>query len=208
MAVEVLIVDDHPILLQGLTDLIGATDRFVVAEATTSGHRALAHIRNSPPDVAVLDLSMPGIGGMDILREIHNNGLPVRTIILTASIGSNDVRTALSYGVWGLLLKDHATDELLNCVTAVAEGRKWLPPALVARANDNDAHTASRLILTLTPRETEIAELVARGMSNRAIAEALGSAEGTVSIHLHNIYRKLDIGSRTMLAALLIKGQA
>lgn len=207
MTVNVLVADDHPILLQGLSDLIKSAGRFAVAEATTSGHRALAQIRRSPPDIAVLDLAMPGIGGMDILRTIYDHNLPVRAIFLSASISAPEIRAALGYGVWGLVLKDHATDDLLNCLSEVADGRKWLPPPLVAKAGEDGTAGTAHLLSTLTQRETEIAQLVARGLSNRAIAEAVGSAEGTVSIHLHNIYRKLDIGSRTMLAALLIKEQ-
>lgn len=206
--VRILIADDHPLLLQGLSDLVKSSDSFDVIGAYADGHQALTKIRLDQPDVVVLDLDMPVIGGMDILRTIHDHNWSVRSIFLSASMTGRQIAEATSLGVWGLVLKDFATQDLLTCLHEVAAGRRWLPESLLAKARIERQADAGTILSRLTPRETEIAELVAQGLSNRAIAEKLGGAEGTVSIHLHNIYQKLDIGSRAKLAALLVKGNA
>lgn len=207
MTCRVVIADDHPLLLQALSELVESSGSFDVIEASSNGHCALARIRADQPDIAILDLDMPVIGGMDILRAVHENNWTVRVIFLSASMTSTEIANAIKLGVWGLVLKDYATEELLNCLQEVATGNRWLPEQLIAKSSEAEYAEASLSLSMLTPRETAIAELVAQGYSNRGIAEKLGGAEGTVSIHLHNIYRKLDIGSRAKLAALLVRGQ-
>lgn len=207
MTRRVIVADDHPLLLHGLADMLRSADLFDEVESTGSGTRALALVQSLQPDIAVLDVSMPDIGGMAILRAVHMNRWPVRVVFLSATLSSKQISDAIDMGVWGLLLKDYATDSLLDCLKQVLAGNKWLPDDLVAKARRNDRTDDAMKLAALTPREREITELVCRGMSNRAIATELGSSEGTVGIHLHNIYGKLDISSRTMLAALNVRYQ-
>lgn len=205
---RVIVADDHPLLLRGLADLLQAMPEVHLVEATGSGTRALAVIRDRTPEVAVLDVSMPDVGGLAILRAIREAGLPVRVIFLSATMTGQQIAKAIGMGVWGLLLKDYASDSLLDCLREVIAGRKWLPEDLVAKAKRGGGVDIRSDIAGLTPREKEISALVCRGFSNKAIAGMVGSTEGTVSIHLHNIYRKLDISSRTTLATLFVQYQA
>lgn len=207
MTCRTIIADDHPLFLRGLADLLRQAGIVDLIEASGSGTRALAVIREEMPDVAVLDPSMADPGGMAILRTIHDNRWPVRVIFLSATMTGRQISDAIDLGVWGLLLKDYAAISVLDCLKAVIAGRRWLPDDLVARARRDRGTDAAMAIASLTPRELEISELVCRGYSNKVIAGAVGSTEGTVSIHLHNIYRKLDISGRTTLAMLFVKYQ-
>ncbi|WP_324698788.1 response regulator [Novosphingobium aerophilum] len=207
-ACRVLVADDHPLLLRGLADMLRGTGEVDLIEATGSGTRALAVIREKRPEVAVLDVSMPDVGGLAILRAISEAGWPVRVIFLSATMSGRQIAEAIALGVWGLLLKDYAANSLLDCLREVVSGRKWLPEDLVAKGRRGGGVDIASDIGNLTPREREISALVCRGFSNKAIGGMLGSTEGTVSIHLHNIYRKLDISSRTTLATLFVKYQA
>lgn len=204
---RVLVADDHPLLLRGLSDLLEATPDVDLIAATSSGPRALSIIRDSQPEIAILDVTMPDVGGMDILRTIHARALPVRVIFLTATMRGQQVAEAIDLGVWGILLKDYAADSLVDCLREVAAGRKWLPAELVARGKQSRESDPAAALACLTSRERQISELVCRGLSNRSIAASVGSTEGTVSIHLHNVYRKLGIGSRTTLATMFVRHQ-
>lgn len=205
---RVILADDHPLLLRGLQELLATADDFTVIEATTNGMRALAQIRAARPDIAVLDVSMPDIGGLDILRTIVEYQLPVKAIILTATLTGRQVNSALAMGVSGILLKEFAPELLLECMRHVAGGGTWLPEEIMAKVVRSQPENAAEKLDVLTAREREIARLVSSGLSNRAIAEILGTSDGTIGIHLHNIYRKLEIGNRTALAALHIQHEA
>jgi len=201
----VVLSDDHPLLLRGLCDLLGVERDFTLIGATTSGQEALALIRERRPEIGVIDVSMPGFGGMDILRAVATAALEVKIIFLTATITSSQIAEALDLGVSGLLLKESAPETLINCLREVSSGGRWLPEELVSRASNQvnigrgQPHIAKE---ALTRRETEIVELVCRGFSNKMIALELGSSAGTVKIHLQNIYQKLQIPNRTALASL------
>lgn len=208
---SVILADDHPLLLRGLQEMLATAADFEVLEATSSGNKALSLIRSLKPDLAVLDVSMPDIGGLDILRTIAEHRWPVKVIFLTATLTGRQIADAMAMGVSGILLKEYAPDALLECMRTVAAGNTWLPAeitAKVVRRDAGDAAEAGAKLNLLTPREREIAGLICGGLSNRAIAEKLGTSDGTVGIHLHNIYRKLEIGNRTALAALHIQYEA
>ncbi len=204
----IVIADDHPLLLRGVEDMLRSVDAFEVIEASESGVQALETIRARMPDIALLDISMPDMSGMAILKVIREEKWPVRVVFLTATLSGRQVSDAIALGVRGLLLKDYASETLIDCMKEVAAGRRWFPDDLVAKARSEEGNAGPHDIGVLTPREREISELVSRGLTNRAIATELGSSEGTVSIHLHNIYRKLDISSRTALTALLVQYRA
>jgi DNA-binding NarL/FixJ family response regulator len=205
---SVVLADDHPLLLRGLQGLLKTAPDFNVLAATASGAQALSLISDLRPDLAVLDVSMPDVGGLEIQRTVFKGRLPVKVIFLTATLTGRQIADAISMGVWGILLKEYAPEALLDCMRQVASGEKWLPPELVVRATSAGPSDSPQKLDLLTVREREVAVQICGGLSNRAIAQKLGTTEGTIGIHLNNIYRKLEITNRTTLAALHLQYMA
>src|SRR5215207_8434500 len=205
-AVRVVLADDHPIVLTGLRALLQPEPGVEIVAAAPEGATALELIRAHEPDIAVLDINMPQLTGLDVLEALEADGLATRVVLLTGSATDEQIATAVERGAWGLLLKEHALDTLTECLKTVAAGRRWLPEELVApavrRATERRA-TVGQLERVLTAREYEIADLIAQGLSNKHIARALAISEGTVKIHLHNMYEKLGGLNRTALAMLV-----
>jgi DNA-binding NarL/FixJ family response regulator len=193
------LADDHPVMLEGLAAVLARNEDVEIVARDLDGDAALAVIREKAPDVAVLDAVMPGLSGVDILKTVREEGLPTRIVLLAGELGSEDLTESIRLGVEGILMKDEASTVLLDCVKSVALGGRWVSVELVARAlnlaADGQANDSS-----LTPRETEIAGSVAAGLQNKEIAEKLGIADGTVRIHVHNIFKKLGIQNRVELA--------
>lgn len=198
MTSRVILADDHPLLLRGLADLVSLEPDFEVVGAASNGHDAMALIDSVRPDLAIVDVSMPDLGGLEILRKVNRASTPVRVVFLTATITPEQISEALAFGAWGLLLKESAPDALIDCLRAVARGERWHPPELLALASGNRPNQLN----VLTRREREIVDLACRGLSNKAIAAEVGAAEGTIKIHLHNIFQKMNVTNRTALAAL------
>ncbi len=199
MSIRVVLVDDHPIVLQGLQHLFERHDEFAVVACCPDAESALATVRADPPDVLVLDLRMPGPTGLDLLRTIFNEQIPCRTVLLTAAISDEQVLDAVKLGAAGLVLKESAPETLLECVRKVHAGEQWIDRDTVTRALSSvlDREAAeTEASHTLTPREIEIVRMVAQGLRNRVIAERLSISEGTVKVHLHNIYEKFGVDGR------------
>jgi DNA-binding NarL/FixJ family response regulator len=204
-ALRVVLADDHPVFLGGLQALIRTDPMFEVVATRPNGTAALQAILELQPDLAILDVSMPGCTGVEVLKDIGSRNLRTRVILLTASAGDHQIVEAVERGVYGLMLKDAAADTLLECMRSVSAGRRWLPSDLVGAALEREGEKRAKtgqVENALTAREREIVSLVAEGLSNKEIARHLGVTDGTVKIHLHNIYRKLDVGNRTALTAL------
>ena len=202
MPIRVVLVDDHPIVLQGLQHLFERQSDFEVVSCCHDGAAALDAVRTERPDVVVLDLRMPGASGLDVLREISNERLPCRTVLLTAAITEEQVLEAMKLGAAGLVLKESSPDALVSCVRRVHQGEQWIDRDTVARAIRTvlDREAAAReASLMLTPREIEIVRMVAQGLRNKVIAERLSISEGTVKVHLHNIYDKFGVDGRLEL---------
>lgn len=205
-SVSVVLADDHPMLLQGLRDVISTQSDFTVVGTASNGEEALKLIRELKPQLAVLDLAMPVLNGLEVLKETSHDASPPRIVILTALINDRQVLDAVTSGVWGILLKESVPETLVDCLHAVVEGKRQLPEEMVEKAIARSAAVGPRQRIfdeLLTPREHEIAVLVSEGQPNNEIAALLGLSAGTVRIHLHNIYDKLDIRNRTSLAALV-----
>ncbi|KKW90670.1 response regulator [Sphingobium chungbukense] len=198
----VFLVDDHPVLLRGLADLVAMETDFSVAGSTTRSVDAFAMIDRLKPDMAVLDINMPDISGLAILRRIRAADLPVRVVFLTAMITPSQAAEALAHGIWGILLKEAAPDTLIDCLRGVAAGRRWFADDVAAKLGNLPIPAVPAGLAGLTRREREIAGLACSGLSNKLIARELGAGEGTVKIHLHNIFQKLRVNNRTALAAL------
>lgn len=198
-----ILADDHPIVLDGLDQLFRLEPDVRVLARCSDGDEVLRTVRKSPPDVLVLDLLMPGRDGFEVLEGLEEEQLEVRTVVLTASLDDDQLLRAVRLGARGIVLKDMAPQLLVEAVRTVHGGGYWLEKGLGSRALlrllEKESESGQRP-RRLTPRELEIVRLVSRGLRNRAIGETLHITEGTVKIHLHNIYEKLGIGSRLELA--------
>lgn len=200
--IRVALADDHPIVLDGLEKLFSVVPEITVVARAHTADEALQVIRTQKPDVLLLDLIMPG-GGLELLRAVSTADLSTRIILLTAVADDSQLLEAIRNGAQGVVLKDMAPQLIIDAIREVHAGGQWLDKGLGARAlrrllsRDVEHAGAARL---LSRREREIVRLVAGGLRNRAIAERLEIGEGTVKVHLHNIYEKLDIANRVDLA--------
>jgi DNA-binding NarL/FixJ family response regulator len=203
---RVVLADDHPLVLGGLRALLQAERGVEIAAAALDGATALEMIRAHEPEIAVLDITMPRLTGLEVLEALEADGLATRVVVLAGSVSDEQIATAVERGAWGLLLKESAPGTLIACLKAVAAGQRWLPEDLVAPAIRRAAEQRAKEVRperVLTAREYEIAQLIARGLSNKHIARELAISEGTVKIHLHKIYDKLGNMNRTSLAVLM-----
>jgi DNA-binding NarL/FixJ family response regulator len=200
--IRLLIADDHPIVLAGLKGLFEDTAGFDVVASCRDGLSAVESIEQLQPDVAVLDLRMPGMNGIEVLRELKRKGLDTRTVILAATIDEIDAVEAMRLGAKGLILKEMAPTQLLSCVRKVHAGEQWIEKHAVGRAIERliaQTETTTSLRALLTERELTIMKLVAEGMSGKEVAGKLGITYGTVKSHLHSIYSKLGVKGRVGL---------
>jgi DNA-binding NarL/FixJ family response regulator len=200
----VALADDHPLVLRGLAQLIATRPQFEIVTTATDGNAAIDDIRRHAPDVAVLDVNMPKLSGLDVLRAAVAERLATRIVFLTASLTDERMLQAVNLGIYGIVLKDSAPESLLDCLDQVVAGGRWLAADLVQSALMRETarrRTGRGPIEALTTREAEVMRLVTSGLSNKQVARQLALSEGTVKIHLHNVYRKLNLGSRTALTA-------
>lgn len=200
MSVRLILVDDHPIVLDGLQQFLQRQPDFRVIAACSNADAAMAAVTHERPDVLVLDLRMPGTNGLGLLRQLGDAGLSCPSILLTAAIEDAEVTEAVRLGVAGLVMKDSTPDTLVQCVRKVHGGGQWLDHEIVNRAFKSQLDREAAVRETaLTPREIEIVRMVAEGLRNKAIAERMSISEGTVKVHLHNIYEKLAVDGRLEL---------
>jgi DNA-binding NarL/FixJ family response regulator len=200
--ITMVLADAHPITLEGLEQLFERVEDFKVLARSSDGEEALRAVRRHRPDILILDLKLPGRDGLDLLREVKRDKIPTQVVLLTAAVDESQVLEAIRLGVRGVVLKEMAPHLLVQCVRKVHGGEQWLEKRSVGRLLEKllQRETAARqLALDLTPREIEIVRLVARGLRNKTIAERLSVKEGTVKIHLHNIYEKLHVDGRLEL---------
>ena len=202
MSIRVVLVDDHPIVLQGLQQLFERQPDFTVVAACAGADTALQAVRTHRPDVLILDLRMPGKSGLDLLRTINNEKLDCYSVLLTATIRDDEVVEATKLGVTGLVLKESSPETLLKCVRRVNRGERWIDQETITRAFQavvGREEAEREVSKTLTPREIEIVKMMAEGLRNRAIGDRLGISEGTVKVHLHNVYETLGLDGRLEL---------
>ncbi len=200
--IRLVLADDHPIVLDGLEQLFSTESDLEVVARATSAEGAVRALEEFRPDVLVLDLAMPGHDGIWVMEQAAARKFPTRIVLLTAHVDEQNLLDAVRLNVAGVVLKEMAPRLLVECVRKVHAGEKWLEKHSVARAMDrmvkreNELQRLSRL---LTPREMEIVRLAAEGLRNKEIADRLTITEGTVKIHLHNIYEKLGVTGRPQL---------
>jgi two-component system NarL family response regulator len=198
--IRLLVVDDHRVVRVGLRAMLGhEPDMEIVAEAH-DGPSALAAHAAHRPDITLMDLRLPDIGGAELITAIRKGEPGAKFIILTSYDAEEDVFRAIQAGAHGYLLKGTFPDGILEeAIRSVHAGRRVIPPEIAERL----AHRLSNP--ELTPREIAVLELVARGLSNREIGEELSTRPGTVKTHLDRIYAKLGVGDRTAAALIAIE---
>jgi DNA-binding NarL/FixJ family response regulator len=196
--IRVLIVDDHPVVRDGLRGVLdGEPDMEVVGEAA-HGAEALARVAAEPVDVVLMDLRMPTMGGVEAIGELRRTAPSVRVLVLTTFDTDRDVLPAIEAGATGYLLKDTPRDELLRAVRAAYRGEAVLSPAVAGRLMGQVRAPAED---ALTARELEVLRLVAAGFTNRETARRLFISEATVKTHLLHIYDKLGVRDRASAVA-------
>lgn len=203
--IRLVLADDHPIVLAGLAQLFAWEPGFCVVAAAATGREVLEAVHTEHPDVLVLDMRLPDKDGIDVLRELQRPGSSTRVVILTAA-ESPEVLEAIRMGVHGVVLKDMMLELLVRCVRAVHAGNKWIEKSLATRALDQLLVRRSGerdLATTLTVRELEVARLIAQGYSNKVVAARLSITEGTVKLHVHHVYGKLELEGRMALSQYL-----
>ena len=203
MAIRLILADDHPVVLAGLVDLFRSSDEFDVVATADTGPAALAAVRDHKPDVAILDIRMPGKTGLDVATEILRDYKSTRVVLLSIELDDEQTIKAIGLGVHGIILKQMATRLLLQCVRKVHAGGRWVEQESIRRAMESLLRRevgAQPAPVLLTSTESRVVELVATGARNKEIADRLNVSESTVKNHLHNIYAKLKVSSRRQLA--------
>ncbi|GLZ07276.1 DNA-binding response regulator [Actinomadura sp. NBRC 104412] len=196
--ITLLIVDDHPVVRDGLRGMFDNAPGFSVLGEAADGREAIALATDLRPDVVLMDLRMPGLGGVEAITELAARGVPSKILVLTTYDTDSDTIPAIEAGATGYLLKDAPRDDLFTAVRAAAEGRTVLSPAIASRlVNRVRAPQAT----TLSARELEVLRLVARGTGNREIAAELFISQATVKTHLSHIYEKLGVKDRAAAVA-------
>ncbi|MEU2163410.1 response regulator transcription factor [Streptomyces chengbuensis] len=198
--ISVLIVDDHPVVRDGLRGMFESAAGFAVLGEAADGVEGVALAERLDPDVVLMDLRMPGGGGVEAIAELARRGARTKVLVLTTYDTDADTLPAIEAGATGYLLKDAPREELFTAVRAAAEGRTVLSPAVASRLVSRVRNPAPR-DEPLSAREREVLVLVARGTSNREIAAELFISEATVKTHLTHIYGKLAVKDRASAVA-------
>lgn len=209
--VRVLLVDDEDLVRIGLRMVLGADPAVEVVGEAADGQEALRLVASTQPDVVLMDIRMPRLDGLEALRRLRPAAPDVAVVVLTTFDTDDMVVTALREGATGFLLKNTPPADLLAAVHAAAEGRPMLSPSVTAQLiaavthgpDRETAQDARRRLAALTERETEVAEAVARGLSNQDIAAELFMSVGTVKTHIGHLFDKLGVDNRVQVALLV-----
>ena len=209
MSLNILLVDDHTLFREGLEGLLSRRNINILA-AVGTGQEGLRLAAELKPDVVLLDMRMPEMSGMDVLRQLRKNGFTNPIAMLTTSSDERDLVESLRSGAQGYLLKDMEPDQLVLALRDIVAGKTVVAPDLapvLARVVQGDSITPAEKspFAKLTPRENEILSLLAEGQSNKVIARNLGISDGTVKLHVKSILRKLGIHSRVEAAVLAVE---
>jgi len=202
MAINLIVADPHPVFLLGLERLLTDEAEINLQAMCATAEETLQAVRQYRPDLLILDIGFRDRSGLDLIRDLRQENLPVKVIILAGALDDEQTIETLRLGVQGVLLKNMPTRMLVQCIHNVHAGGQWMEKQSLGHAFEKMLRReagARRLATILTDRETEVMCLVARGMSNRQIASQLTVGEGTVKVHVHNIYAKLGVNNRVDL---------
>ena len=197
--IRVLCVDDHPLVRKGIASILAnEADMQLVAEAG-DGREALEAFRLHRPDVTLMDLRMPQVDGIEAIKLIRREDPEARIIALTSYDGDQEIYRSLEAGVRGYILKEMVHTEIVRAIRVVHSGKRLMPAEVAERLSEHFPQ------VTLTPREVEVLTFVAKGLGNKEIGTQLGTAAGTVKMHLQNILCKLGASDRTHAVTLAIR---
>jgi DNA-binding NarL/FixJ family response regulator len=202
--IRVLIVDDHPVVRQGLRVLLEVQDGIEVAGEAGDGRAALALAAAQAPDVILLDLKLPGLDGLAVLGELHTSGATAKVLVLTSVTDPASAGAAMRAGAAGVVYKDVDPDALVRAIGAVHDGHLLMAPS-AAGPLLHPAGWPGRGLDALTAREREVLAELARGRSNREIARALHVSEKTVKAHVSSVLAKLGVQDRTQAALFAVR---
>lgn len=197
---RIVVVDDHPVVRDGIRSMLGGVPDFDVVGEASSGPEAVGLVRERDPDVVVMDLRMPEGDGVAAVRELTRIGARAKVLVLTTYDTDSDTLAAIEAGATGYLLKDTPAAEIFRAVRATAAGETVLSPAVASRIASHVRSPAAAP--ALSSREHQVLTLVARGRSNRAVAQELFVSEATVKTHLGHVYAKLGVTDRAAAVAV------
>jgi len=196
--IRVVVADDHAVVRSGLTGLIEGTDDLEVVGVAANGREAVEQVRRHRPDVALMDLQMPDVDGVEATRAIVAEALGAEVLVLTSFSDQARIHAAIDAGAVGYLLKDAEPDALLDGIRAVARGESPIDPRAARRLLG--ARAPSTTLGDLSPREREVLTLVREGLANKQVARRLGITERTVKAHLTSIFARIGVSDRTQAA--------
>jgi DNA-binding NarL/FixJ family response regulator len=195
----VLVVDDHPLMRLGIAAMIDAQPDMLAVAQAGSGEEAIALYSSTQPDIVLVDLRLPGIGGVEVIREIRRRDSKAKFVVLTTYDGDEDIHQALEAGARGYIIKGMPAATMLDALRRVQTGARYLPrpveKILEARVPDSD----------LSPREREVLALIVAGKSNKEIAAELGISRATVKFHVSVIFSRMGVEDRTQAAVAALQ---
>jgi DNA-binding NarL/FixJ family response regulator len=197
--IRIMIVEDHAVVRQGLAALLGSTPEFAVVAQAADGRQAIEQFRRHQPDITLMDLRLPQMGGVEAIGRIRIDFPQARIIVLTTFDGDEDIYRALQAGARGYLLKGMTGEELVDAIRSVHAGKSRIPAPVAERLAERMSAPS------LTGRETEVLQLIVGGNSNKEIASALSISEATVKTHINSLLSKLGVTDRTQAATTALQ---
>lgn len=197
--IRVLIVEDHNVVRQGLVALVNLAEGIEVVAEAADGVEAIAQFRLHQPDVTMIDLRLPKMGGVDVIQRVRLETPNARFVVLTTYDGDEDIYRALKSGAKAYLLKGMTSEELITTIREVAAGKSHIPAAIAERLAERMGTE------DLTPREADVLEQIVHGKSNKEIATELDISEATVKTHINSLLSKLGVTDRTQAATAAIR---
>lgn len=197
--IRILCVDDHPVVREGLTRRIALERDMAVVATAATGEEALTVFESCLPDVTLMDLNLPGMGGLETIVALRRRHPKAHIIVLTMYDGDEDIHRALAAGASAYVLKTTVSDDLIGVIRQVHEGARPMPSDVAAQLS------ARSVGPKVTPREKQVLQLMAGGMRNKEIASALEIAEDTVEVHAKKIFTKLGVRDRTAAVTVALK---
>ena len=207
MPIKVMIVDDHSMIREGLKQLLELEGEFEVIAEASNGQECMEQLINTKPDVLLLDINMPVMNGLEVLKQIKEKKIAVKVLVLTVHNEVEYLLKAVDIGINGYLLKDSESAELKKAINSVVNGIDYIQPSLIPVLNTRmiDRNKDNMKLEVLTRRELEVLKLLSIGMYNKEIAENLGISERTVKNHVSNIFKKIEVTDRTQAAVFAIR---